>query len=132
MTAPDLAKDAVERAAGDVIWEALCDYRLTNMGDEDGEAYPLVDLLSNDPPATIESGREEACNIADAVFSALASAGLLAKPMGREVPAPDRTDMDSVGDEWHLTLIYDRLSDWKEAVEATRPDAILSRTGEAG
>lgn len=59
-----------ETGLREAIHAALCDYRMTNMGDADdpGLPYPLIDLCSNDG-ATIDTGREELLNLADFLVS---------------------------------------------------------------
>lgn len=37
-------------------------------------------------------------------------------------PKPDRIYTDRHGDEWRLTLIYDRLEDYEAAHRASRPE----------
>lgn len=61
----------------ETIYRVLRDHKLTNMLWEDGESgYPLVDAVSNEPPATIESGEEQLQEIAAEIAYTLAKASL--------------------------------------------------------
>jgi len=53
------------------IYAAVRDYRCSNMVDEDGNGYPLVDLLSNDPPADIGTGEMEMISLVDEIEEAV-------------------------------------------------------------
>lgn len=55
----------------EVIYRVLRYYKLTNLIDDEGEPYPLVDAVSNPAPATIASGEEQLRFLADEVAAAL-------------------------------------------------------------
>ena len=52
------SKQAERNELGDKIEKFLLNYRLSNLVDEDGYAFPLVDALSQ-PNTTIATGKEE-------------------------------------------------------------------------
>ena len=60
-------------AAWNAIFAALRDYRMSNMRDDLGGGYPLVDLMSNDGES-IATGEEEMAMLADEISIALAAA----------------------------------------------------------
>ena len=63
-----------------VIYGVLSEYRMTNMHYEDGDAgFPLVDLMSNDPPADIGTGQMEMVWLTDEIVEAIEAS----------LPAPD-------------------------------------------
>jgi hypothetical protein len=65
--------DAVAVERGEIIFATLRDYRMSNMMDEDGGFYPLIDLMSNDG-TSIATGEAEMLLLADDIAAALASA----------------------------------------------------------
>lgn len=63
------ASPTVER-----IYAVLRDHMVTNMMGADGNVgFPLVDLVSNEPPATIATGEEQLGILADAIAEALSA-----------------------------------------------------------
>jgi hypothetical protein len=68
----DEAAEALRRALSPVdggelreaLHSALCKYKMNNMGDEDEQPYPLIDLCSNEG-TTIDTGRAELFMLAD-------------------------------------------------------------------
>jgi hypothetical protein len=60
-------RSSVNRA----IYKALHDYRMSNMVDDEGFGYPLLDLMSNEPPADIGSGEMEMVALADEIEAAI-------------------------------------------------------------
>ena len=55
------------------VYRAIRDYRMSNMRDDIGGGYPLVDLMSNDE-CSIATGEEEMKMLADEVWLAALSA----------------------------------------------------------
>jgi len=53
------------------IYKALRDYRMGNMCDDEGYDFPLVDLMSNAPPAGIGTGEMEMIGLADDIQEAI-------------------------------------------------------------
>ncbi|MEI8396730.1 MAG: hypothetical protein WCF85_18505 [Rhodospirillaceae bacterium] len=54
------------------IYSAIRTFRLDNMANEDGQAYPLVDLMTADIPGlSISDGEWRMVALADEIFEAL-------------------------------------------------------------
>lgn len=53
------------------IYQAIRDFRMGNMCDEDGYPWPLVDLMSNPAPCDISTGEEQMVSLADDVCEAV-------------------------------------------------------------
>lgn len=53
------------------IYAALYDYRMTNMVDEFGDGYPLLDLMSNPAPADVSTGGMQMIALADEIETAV-------------------------------------------------------------
>ncbi|KMS60008.1 hypothetical protein V474_07970 [Novosphingobium barchaimii LL02] len=53
------------------IYQAIRKHNVSNMCDEDGHPYPLVDLMSNPAPSDIGTGEDEMIALADEVCSAV-------------------------------------------------------------
>lgn len=75
---------AIRSPLNNAIYGAIRGYLLSNMADEDGAGYPLVDLMSNEPPATIATGEMEMITLADDIEIAVRAA---------LEPAPSVADM---------------------------------------
>jgi hypothetical protein len=95
------------RPSFDIIATVLRDYRLSNMRDDIGGAYPLVDLMSNDGHS-IATGEEEMVWLADEISASLASD---ASPRGEAVAwravAHPETRMGTMVDQIKWKLIED-------------------------
>jgi hypothetical protein len=85
------------------IYDALRAYRLSNMGDEDGGAYPLVDLMTPDG-RSISEGEQEMVNLADDVLEGV-----------RKVSAP--IDPNDEEQAWNVKLLRQLI----ERAEVTDP-----------
>lgn len=55
----------------EVILRVLRNHKMTNMADEDGQGYPLVDLMSNPAPCDISTGIEQMSYLADDIACAV-------------------------------------------------------------
>jgi hypothetical protein len=79
------------------IYRAVHDYRMSNMADEDGYPYPLLDLMSNPAPADIGTGEMEMVALVDEIEEA-ALASL-------QQPQPVEGEMHPLAKafEWHVT-----------------------------
>lgn len=60
-------RDRLNRA----IYAVLHDYRMSNMVDDEGYGYPLLDLMSNPTPADIGTGEMEMVTLADDIAAAV-------------------------------------------------------------
>lgn len=109
---------AVRGEAWRKVFAVLRDYRMTNMRDDIGGGYPLVDLMSNDGKS-IATGQEEMVHLADEISATLDSApapasgvdAVAVKPLEWNGPTAETPFGDySVGDfsmtddpEWYWT-----------------------------
>jgi len=69
------------------IYGVVRNYRLSNVRDDDGCSYPLVDLMSNEPPADIGTGEMEMVALVDEIESAVIAASPLRNPEALEKAA---------------------------------------------
>lgn len=53
------------------VYKVLREFRCCNLHDEDGAGFPLVDLVSNEPPADISTGEEQLRELASEIAYAL-------------------------------------------------------------
>lgn len=71
-TAPTPAPDVSEERARAEVYRVLRDFHVSNMADQDGNpGFPLVDLVSNEPPADISTGEEQLHELAYEISTAL-------------------------------------------------------------
>lgn len=80
------------------IYRAIRDYRCSNMADEDGDPYPLVDLMSNPAPSDIGTGEMQMVVLADNVEMAVEAA--LSRPNVDEM----REALEALADEVMTTI----------------------------
>lgn len=77
---------AVRGEAWRKVFAVLRDYRMTNMRDDIGGGYPLVDLMSNDDKS-IATGQEEMVHLADEISAILSAAPAPASGVDAVAPA---------------------------------------------
>jgi len=96
------------------IYKAIREYRMGNMADEDGYAYPLVDLMSNPAPSDIGTGEMEMIALADEVCSAVEALA---------APASDglRAALERAENDLHLVTLHgDVVGMHREAMAAKK------------
>jgi hypothetical protein len=124
-----------------VIHKALSRYSMTNMGDGDGNGYPLVDLMSSPGPATIQTGLDEMELLADHIAAAITNA---APPKPSEAPAMGWRPVDEMADlrevvgrmptdlpnyaSWPIEL---PAGHWRALAAASTPETATTKAGSA-
>ncbi len=76
---------AIRSPLNRAIYAVVREYRLDNIRDEDGYPFPLVDLMSNEPPSDISTGEMEMVSLVDDIAEAVEKYVLQTKEP-REVP----------------------------------------------
>jgi len=75
-----------DEARADQIYRVLRDFSVSNMADVDGSpGFPLVDLVSNDPPADISTGEEQLRDLSHEIASELRLAFAAEHPVAGEL-----------------------------------------------